>query len=137
MQGCWRAISTRNLSVTLLPTGGISYNHLRKGVTMIRQVSLQLLIFLSLFASEDLPMLPSSSQWAVHCSVAELRGTELGSWVQELAAQGQIAARLRLLKAVSGLDVLDNIDSFTLYGPSDKESEAVVHIRGALDPVRT
>jgi len=80
----------------------------------------------------DLQTIPGSANWMLHVDTQAFWASKLGQSIlgdmDERDQQKRSAA-----KELIGFDVIDDLHSFTLYGPSDDEKMAVTLARGKFD----
>lgn len=77
--------------------------------------------------------LPGGSGWILQVDLRRLLDGGLGPWLREQAAAPTIRPRLALLRNLTGIDALTDIDRITLIGPDARESEAVLVLVGRFD----
>ena len=76
---------------------------------------------------------PGDAKWAIHAAPAAFFESELGEAIRASERGERLAARVKLVGRMIGLDPYRDIESVTLYGLGYQRDRGVAVVRGELD----
>ena len=84
------------------------------------------------WAQPDARQFPSDAKWVLHLDLKALNGSPMGRFAREsLGAEAQRG--LAALKAMSGIDLTNDVDSVVVCGKGDARAGGVLYAYGRFD----
>ncbi len=102
---------------------------------MTRFLASLALLCLASFASAA-ERIPADCKWVVHVDAQALLRSKAGEWIGRQLTQQPMAARLKMLESISGLDPRRDIRSVTICGAGAEDDSGLVFVRGTFDADR-
>jgi hypothetical protein len=86
----------------------------------------------------DVPLkqLPATSRWVLHLDTRGMLNTTTGTALKEAVRKSKAGRQLEAVRAITGIDLLNDISSLTLCGPDARKENAVLFARGRMEPER-
>lgn len=86
-------------------------------------------------ARAELP-LPEGSDWVLRADLAQLKTTQLGTFMMSELGAEEVDRKFKALKAMFNFDPRTDLDSITLFGATSDERKGVILLEGRLDSQR-
>jgi hypothetical protein len=102
----------------------------------MRPIHLALILSCCCLAAPAAERVPPDARWMAHLDVAALLRSQTGTWLKEQLAQQPHAARLAMLNAVSGIDVVQDLHHITVSGIGADDASGLVQVRGRFDAAK-
>ena len=93
-----------------------------------------LLIIATIAAAAE--RVPADCRWIIHADVQLMLRTKVGEWLGREMIKQPHAARLRMLEAISGLNIKRDLKSATICGAGADDDTGLVYVRGTFDANR-
>ena len=79
---------------------------------------------------------PADSRWVIHADLQLMLRTKVGEWIGREMVKQPHAARLKMLEAISGLNLKRDLRHVTICGVGADDDSGLVYVRGTFDAER-
>lgn len=80
--------------------------------------------------------IPADCRWVLQMDVQALMGSQVGEWLGGQMIRQPVAARLRVLESISGLQPKRDLRLITICGADSNDATGLVYVRGTFDAER-
>ncbi|MBN8526269.1 MAG: hypothetical protein J0M02_13125 [Planctomycetes bacterium] len=80
--------------------------------------------------------IPADCRWVLQMDVKAALASQAGEWIARQAVRQPLAARLKVLEAISGLDVRRDLRLVTICGADSDDSTGLILVRGTFDAAK-